>query len=259
MTGSVRSPRKIVRRMRLLPLARRELRDWPRFMAAYGLGLVPRKPYEFRSGILLRIGRAVEHVPIIEVFLRRDYGDIPAGATVLDLGASTGVFAVYAASAPESRVVAYEPMPSSYELLVENVERNGANVVCRHAAVTGSGGEAQLYVGGGGLLFPSLVAPAADARSLTVPAVTLDEIMGRHDLGTVDLLKLDIEGAEYDVLYTASPDCLARVAEIRMEVHRLDGEDRNAAALERYLIDAGYRITLRRHEPSGVVVLWAAH
>jgi len=113
MGRSVRSPRKVVRRLRILPLARREVRSWPRFMAGYALGVVPRRPYAFRNGVRLRIGRGVDHVPIIETFLRRDYGAVRAGATVLDLGSSTGVFAVYAAAtAPGARIVAYEPCPA---------------------------------------------------------------------------------------------------------------------------------------------------
>ena len=60
----------------------------------------------------LKIGRGVDHVPIIEVVLRRDYGTVPDGATILDIGASTGVFSVYAAvESPHIRLVAFEPMP----------------------------------------------------------------------------------------------------------------------------------------------------
>lgn len=260
MAGSIRSPRRVARRLRVLPLAQRELRSWPRFMAAYALGFVPRRPYRFRSGAQLRIGRGVDHVPIIEVFLRRDYGTIPAGATVLDLGASTGVFAVYAAaSAPGTRIVAYEPMPSAYALLVENVERNGANVDCRNAAVAATSGETRLYIRGEGLYFPSVIPPPSGADDLTVPGVTLADIMDRDGLDAVDLLKLDIEGGEYDVLYGAPPECLARIAEIRMEAHDLDEDRRNTAALKRFLVEAGYRVTRERREPGGVVSLWAAH
>jgi FkbM family methyltransferase len=229
-------------------------------MAAYALAVVPRRPYAFRNGARLRIGRGVDHVPIIEVFLRRDYGTIPPGATVLDLGASTGVFAVYAAAtAPHARIVAYEPMPSAYALLVENVELNGARVACHNAAVAGSSGETQLYVNGDGLFFPSLLAPASGAGAVTVAAFTLEAIMERDELDAVDLLKLDVEGAEYDVLYGASTACLARIAEIRMEVHDLDGDRRNVAALSRFLGGEGYRITRERRDPAGVVSLWAAH
>jgi FkbM family methyltransferase len=260
MAGSFRSPRKVARRLGLLPLAYREVRSWPRFMAGYALGFVPRRPYRFRNGAQLRIGRGVDHVPIIEVFLRRDYGSVAPGATVLDLGASTGVFAVYAAAtAPGSRIVAYEPMSAAYALLTENVELNRAGVECHHAAVAAVTGETELYISGDGLFFPSLIAPPSGATAVPVPTVTLAAIMERNGLDVVDLLKLDVEGAEYEVLYGAPADCLARISEIRMEAHHLDDDRRNAPALGRFLAQAGYRITRQQRDPTGVVMLWAAH
>jgi FkbM family methyltransferase len=260
MAGSIRSPRKVARRLKVLPLARRELSSWPRFMAGYGLGLVPRRPYRFRSGAQLRIGRGVDHVPIIEVFMRRDYGSVDPGATVLDLGASTGVFAIYAAvTAPGARIIAYEPMAAAYTLLVENVALNAVNVECRNAGVAAVTGETTLYVDGPDLLFPSMVPPRPGFPGVAVSGVTLADIMGREGLDAVDLLKLDVEGAEYDVLYATPADCLARIAEIRMEAHDLDNDRRNPAALGRFLRECGYRITRERRDPAGVVSLWATH
>ena len=133
-------------------------------------------------------------------------------------------------------------MPSAYALLVANVALNQVNVECRNAAVAADSGHAELYVDGEDLFFPSLIAPSFGARSVTVPAFTLAGIMQRDGLDRVDLLKLDIEGAEYDVLYSTPPDCLARISEIRMEAHDLDGERRNPAAhlAEATFIERGY-------------------
>ncbi len=261
MAGSVRSPRKVARRLKLLPLARRELRSWPRFMWCYALGIVPKRPYVFRNGARLRIARGVEHVPIIEIFLRRDYGEVPEDATILDLGASTGVFAVYAmAQTTRSRVLSYEPMPGSYALLGDNVRLNGVGdrVTAERAGVTGEGGERELIVG---TFFPSFIAEAPTVagatETLTVPCVALADIFARHDLDAVDLLKLDIEGAEYEVLYDADPDVLGRIHEIRMEAHDLDDDGRNVKALKRFFADAGFVVTREDRDPGGTVALWA--
>lgn len=262
MAGSVRSPRKVARRLKLLPLARREVRSWPRFMWCYALGIVPRRPYTFRTGARLRIARGVEHVPIIEIFLRRDYGEVPEDATVLDLGASTGVFAAYATSTTaRSRVISYEPMPASFDLLTENVGLNGAaaRVTAERAGVSGDGGDRELIVGA---FFPSFMADAPTVagatETITVPSVTLQEIVDRHGLERVDLLKLDIEGAEYEVLYGAAPGVLDRISEIRMEAHDLDDGRRNVASLKRFLGDTGLAVTREERDPGGTVALWLA-
>lgn len=255
MAGSFRSPRKVVRRLAILPAARRELRSWVPFVVGYAWGVVPKRPYVSRNGGKLRIGRGVDHVPIIEVWLRRDYGVVPDGATILDIGASTGVFAVYAAaSAPRSRVVSFEPMPSAFALLQANVALNGFGdrVQVHHAAVAPETGEIDLFVDG--LFFPSLVKEGTS--SVRVPAISLADLIERHAPDGVDLLKIDVEGAEYDVFYGAAPETLAKIAEIRMEAHDLDDE-RSVAALRRFLVSAGFTITHDQPEPDGVVTLWA--
>jgi FkbM family methyltransferase len=256
MAGSFRSPRKVARRLRILPAARRELRSWVPFTFGYAWGVVPARPYVHRNGGKLRIGRGVDHVPIIEVWLRRDYGVVPDDATILDIGASTGVFAVYAAaSAPRSRVISFEPMPSAFALLERNVALNGfgERVQVHHAAVAAETGEIELFVDG--LLFPSLVKEGTS--SVRVPSISLADVLERHAPDGVDLLKLDIEGAEYDVLYGAAPETLARIAEIRMEAHDLDEDQRSVAALRRFFAASGFTIVHDQSEPEGVVTLWA--
>src|SRR5262245_26686629 len=126
MPEGFRSPRKIVRRLKLLPSAARCIRNWPRFMFHYSLGLVPDRPYHFRNGAKLQIDRGVDHVPIIEIFMRGDYGTVADGAVVLDLGANIGTFSVYAAtSAKTVTVYAYEPVAQYFRRLRHNIQING--------------------------------------------------------------------------------------------------------------------------------------
>src|SRR5262245_12868978 len=111
----VRSPAQILRRLRATPMVARSLENWPTFMWHYALGLVPTSPYRFRNGARLRIGRGVDHVPILEIFVREEYGGIADGSVVLDLGANLGAFAVYAATTARGiRVYAYEPSPDFF-------------------------------------------------------------------------------------------------------------------------------------------------
>src|SRR5215831_13569007 len=125
MASGFRSPSRIARRLMLTPLVSRAVENWPSFMYHYALGSVPTAPYRFRRGPRLRIGRGVDHVPIIETFLRRDYGEIPRGSTIVDLGANIGTFAIYAAtSATNVLVHAYEPAAEFFRLLQANVGLN---------------------------------------------------------------------------------------------------------------------------------------
>jgi FkbM family methyltransferase len=245
---SFRSPAKVARRLKMLPEVRRHVRNWPRFLWSYAMGLVPDEPYRFRSGASLKIGRGVDHVPVIEIFFRKDYGDIPSDAVIVDLGASVGVFSVYAASTAENvQVYAYEPMPASFALVQENIRLNGqgGSVKAFNYAVGGETGDRELFVGGTDFFFPTLLGPDGNgqAEHITVHCTTLEEILASNKLDRVDLLKMDIEGAEYEFLYKSPPACFEKVREIRMEYHDLDDGERNLGALKRFLTGQGFTVT----------------
>ena len=248
MAKSFRSPGKVARRLKLLPEAMRHVKNWPSFMYHYALGLVPAKPYRFRNGAKLKIGRGVDHVPVIEIFFREDYGEMPRDGVIVDLGASVGVFSVYAAAtARDLRIFAYEPMPASFRLAEENARINGREreISTFNYAVGGEAKDRDLFVAGTDFFFPTLLTPEDESRAerITVHCTTLAEILETNRLAQVDLLKMDIEGAEYEFLYAAPPACFERIREIRMEYHDLDGDRRNVASLKRFLTGQGFTVT----------------
>jgi len=263
MGRSFRSPAKVARRLKLAPLAARKLMSWPRFMCNYAFGLVPEQPYRFRNNARIKIGRGVDHVPIIEIFLREDYGTIEDGAVILDLGANIGIFAVYAAmSARDVTVYAYEPMADFFTLMQENIRLNTLNgaVRCFNAAVAGDAHSRDLFVQGPGLFFPTLVPANQDSmtRKINVACTTLADILDSNELERVDLLKMDCEGAEYEILYGTPRRYFDRVREIRMEYHDRPEKGHNAQALATFLKGAGYdEIIQPAAATAGTGTLWA--
>jgi FkbM family methyltransferase len=231
-------------------------------MYHYTLGLTPRAPYRFRHGERLHIGRGVDHVPIIEIFLRNEYGDIDPGSIVVDLGANIGTFAIYAAmNAPNVQVLAYEPMPEFFQLLQRNVSLNGldGSIQCINSAVAADGADRELIVAASGLYFPTLVPreSATAIQSVRVPCTDLVSILDSHHLPRIDLLKMDVEGAEYDILYGLSPDAFQRIRALRMEYHNLPGDRQNVADLKRFLGRHRYTITHEQIATPTHGTLWA--
>ncbi len=264
MPGSFRSPSKIARRLTLAPLVSRKLENWPTFIYNYAIGSVPRAPYRFRNGARLKIGRAVDHVPIIEIFLRQDYGEIRDGAVIVDLGASIGVFSIYAATTARiAHVYAYEPMTEAFELMKLNVRLNGVEnaVTCFNLAVASDAGVRELFAPDGSFHFPTLVRPSGTppAVSSKVECTTLATILASNSLARIDLLKMDIEGAEYESLYHTAPNCFERIREIRLEYHDLDQDRRNVRSLKQFLIAQRYRIAREHRHTTTNGTLWAEH
>ena len=92
---------------------------------------------------------------------------------------------------------------------------------------------------------------------MVVPSTTLPEIMNAHGIDRIDLLKMDCEGAEYEVLYATSPEQLQRISRLRMEYHNLDGLRQHVGSLSTYLVDNGFRIVRAIANTTANGMLWA--
>ncbi len=125
------------------------------------------------------------------------------GMTVLDVGANLGYHTVIAASrvGAAGRVIAFEPEPNNFELLSRNVrENNFSNVRLCNIAVADKQGVLTLHISDSNKGKHSLVNTSAQSseytRSIEVQTRTIDDVMSEQNVTRVDIIKMDIEGAE---------------------------------------------------------------
>ena len=146
-----------------------------------------------------------------------------SGDTVMDIGAHVGVFSVRAARKwPASRIVAIEPSEGSFSYLSRNVSENRlTNVTAIRAACAGSSGTSLLHAKAGHAQATSLYDTGqGGGRSQQVTeTVSLGELFTRQQVDRCSLLKMDCEGAEYEILFHAGAETLERVKRIAMEYH----------------------------------------
>ena len=124
---------------------------------------------------------------------------IRPGMTVVDVGANIGVYARFFAQCvgPKGRVIAFEPEIQNVRLLRETVQ-DYHQVTVVHAAVCDRSGTLQLFVADD-LNVDHHSYDTGDGRgSVTVDAVSLDDYFGVE--GRVDVVKVDVQGAEMGVL-----------------------------------------------------------
>jgi FkbM family methyltransferase len=128
------------------------------------------------------------------------------GMIVLDVGAHVGYFALLAARlvGSEGTVFAFEPDPSNFELLQKNIALNSyATVATFRKAVAECSGPMTLFLDAKGRDRNSLVSdgePLSGQDTVEVETVSLDEFLEGKNIKTVDLLKIDAEGAECSIL-----------------------------------------------------------
>jgi FkbM family methyltransferase len=194
------------------------------------------------------------------------WGWLRAGMTVLDVGAHVGQYTLLASGlvGPAGRVIAFEPHPVLGPVLRRNVSRaGGQNVTVLPVALGRAPGPATLVLHppdnfGGSSLRPDDA--SADHARATVEVTTLDEAMGRLGRPPVDLAKIDVEGAELDVLegargtLAANPGIVLIVEFMRANPLRFG---RTVEDLEARLRELGFQLFtltkygLRRYEPVG--------
>jgi FkbM family methyltransferase len=131
------------------------------------------------------------------------------GMTFVDVGANEGVFSLLAAQrvGPAGRVLAVEPSDREMERLRRGVVMNGLGgvVTCVQTALGETSGRAVLHVAnsehaGHNTLGAFVYASVSNRGDEPVRVMTLDDLVGKHELDRIDLVKIDVEGAELQVL-----------------------------------------------------------
>lgn len=152
-----------------------------------------------------------------KIFVWNDY-DLdypPAVKTVIDAGANIGLSAIYFATRfPEAKVLAIEPQMENFQLLERNT-RHYPQVLPLHAALWSN--DTTL-----GLSNPDdrvdSYQYSPDAAVEMVPAFNMTSVLSRFEMSRVDVVKIDIEGAETEV-FARKPEWVDRVGMFIIELH----------------------------------------
>jgi FkbM family methyltransferase len=219
---------------------------------------------EFRCSSQMR--GAAEFL-VKEIFRRRRYHrpgfEIRPDDTVVDIGANMGIFSLWAApQAARGRVIAVEPTGVVETLELSTRLNRLTNIETVRAAVGADGDTLELihYPGFNIVSHQPQWRPTAVTRALvrllygrydvapvrvSVPCVSLGTILDTRDVEKVNFLKVDCEGAEYDMLRTLDGRHWDRIERIAMEFHEL-----HAGHDHRELVDLlrrrGFEVTVRK-------------
>lgn len=218
--------------------------------------------FRTRKGILAEVPRRLLQT-FKEIFMDECYMDglelhVSNNSTIIDIGANAGFFTLFAASSfNNSRVLAYEPAPSNFKQLARNRGLNAdCNIKCFQKAVAGHSGTVEIMFDPDDSFTTNATIfqkPHKHNKVIQVPSITLSDIFREHSIERCDLLKMDCEGAEYDIIYSCTLECLSRIDQIAMEVHGGIGSRQNIESMEAYLNEQGFAT---RRRPVGMLWAW---
>jgi FkbM family methyltransferase len=184
-------------------------------------------------------------VPVYEIFVEDSYrldwftGDLNGQhVRALDIGGHIGCFSLaFATLHQNARVQTFEASPSTYAFTRRNVDDNGLadRVTVENVAVSDSNGTLAFADNGGGSGLNGVTAPSGTAV-IDVPCITFADALSRAG-GQVDVVKIDTEGAEYDIVLGSEPTDWKDVQRVVLEYHDVPGRTWNE--LEQFFTEAG--------------------
>lgn len=217
----------------------------------------------FNRGFSLYIrGGTTDKHSIHEVILRDDYGlrDIPKYITgpMIDLGANAGIWSVYAAMThPKVKVFAYEPIRSNIAYLKKNVKLNKLErrIEIVSKACCAFNGKSIMYLSKDHRAH-SLVQGVKREKN-EVKCVTLSRIFKDHRIKKCLLLKMDVEGAEYEIISKTQKSLFKNIVQISLEYHNEKIPKRNGKYLAALLEKYSFFVTLKEFPDSNVGLILA--
>lgn len=219
----------------------------------------PRDPDQPNSGLrvytspygqkILYRPNTLDKMVLWEQWGAKDYQTVTAkeGDIVIELGGHIGTSTLNYSHlvGKTGTVYAIEALPENYAILKRNIERNGiTNVKAYNLAIVGDPATTHItlnanpYNSGG----HSIYAMSVDAEAtFDCPAMTLEAFVKREGIPRIDILQMDIEGAEFDILLNCDRALLASIREILFEYHDAYAKPRTHEELVELLHGVGFR------------------
>jgi FkbM family methyltransferase len=220
--------------MRYFNLVKR-VANWPTyFLAKFGRQSPDRIEFKLRSGDVIEVPLSClgefKQIFFGNLYTRGLARPVAGGKDIIDIGANVGCFTLFATSELHcNRVIAFEPDPNNFRQLEKNAALNPRReIIAVQEAVGRTRGEVAFFndasaaftIGG------TLLSDRGEQRgysAIRVKSTTLSDIFNKFSITRCSLLKLDCEGAEFDILETAPDEVLDRIDQIAMEVHEMPG------------------------------------
>ena len=185
-----------------------------------------KKKYLFlflRNGYKLKLRRnstdlqAFANVWLIEEYNKKEF-KIMENDIVIDIGAHIGLFTLYASQfCKKGKILCFEPVEENYDLLLENIQINNlVNVTTFNKAISNEKKITRIY------LSEDQAAHSfynEGPNFIEVESISLKEVIDSNKISECNLLKLDCEGAEYDILRAFPDEYFKTIMKICMEYH----------------------------------------
>lgn len=238
----------------------RHLKNWPALFKDKIIG-GSNILYQFRSGEVIEcrtkstdINEAIVVLSGIEYPEQYCRLNNERDAIILDIGANIGSFSIYARRINKRlnpTIYAFEPHPDNASLTEANFKRNKlVNYHIIRKAVAGVDGVASFDTSGA---FDSFKINTQSSKSIEVSTIKLSTFCSNNNINTIHLLKMDIEGGEYDVIEHDLNFINEKVKMMLIEYHNIDVN--NGQLLLKKALESNFDIIIKNSHGYGGMLI----
>jgi len=228
------------------------LKNWYMYPAVYfHLTKKPKVIFETKNGEKITI-RTIENSTDIHIFteiwLERLYSipnfEISSNDQIIDVGAHIGIFSIFASQlCKNGKVFSYEPAKPNFEILQENISQNNINnIIAENKAGSNLKGKMKFYFSDDDFAAHSLYDKGDNWDE--VETLSLKDIFDENNIKKCDFLKMDCEGAEYDMLMNLPEEYFRKISKICLEYHTINDSEFDIKDLEKKLTDEKFNVTI---------------
>lgn len=178
------------------------------------------------------------------VWLNKEYEEIgffiESDETVIDIGAHIGLFTVYASQfCKNGKIISCEPIKENFELLKENVNINNlSNIILYNNAITDKNDKVKVYLNNDSAA-NSIYGNGENYEEISTLSLSkiLDENMNEKNC-----LKLDCEGAEYQIINNTPDKYFKKITKICLEYHVINNDKIQLEKLKKRLNELNYEL-----------------
>ena len=207
--------------------------------------------FKTKTGLRIKIRvRSTDLMALTNVWMINEYDvedfEINTNDTVIDIGAHIGLFSLLVSQLCKTgKILSFEPVSENFDLLVSNLKLNHIkNILPFNMAVSKNSGRLDLFLNNDQSAHSIF---SKSSESISAESTSLQKIFDENKISSCKLLKLDCEGAEYQIIDSLPSEYLDKIQNIVMEYHLADTKPELVKSLILKIKNAGFKIKTRPH------------
>lgn len=195
---------------------------------------------KFRDGTKLMVSPNDHAYRVIdEIWCKNAFSDynFKENDLIVDVGGYIGESAIYFSRFTKNKIYVLEPVKKNYNKILINIQMNNLrNIIPFNLAMTADGRDVDMAI-----RTDDLISSHITDKSGKIKSITLQKFIRENNISKIDLLKLDVEGSEYEIIMGLDNSDFDKINNIMMEIHKSDIYSREE--LINFIRDKGYTIT----------------